>query len=359
MRILVVAPHMVGFAPGQRVRVESWADDLRDRGHDVEIAAMESEALNEVLHSPGQATHKVRLLIRDWTRQAKALVRAKDFDGVILHREASLVGPAILERIPALRGVPTIYDIDDPVFVPYRSPHNGRASTLKFHAKTDSLLRRSTAVTAINNRIGEYASEHNDSVTIIPNFVDASGYQTRSHQDLDGRMRILWIGSKTTLPNLESLAPVIAEVDQTHPLQLVVVGPAGATTSIENTEYHEWSPETERLVGATCDVGIVPVPKSPWADWKFYFKLIQYMAAGLPVIADDRGSNRAILERHCSGIAVKSHGDWARALTVLHESTELRARMGASARKAVDVHFDARHRGPLIEKVALQSFSDR
>jgi len=72
-----------------------------------------------------------------------------------VYREAAMLGPAVAERLLARRPSPLVFDLDDPTWLPYRSPTNGWMSLLKFPAKTRSLFRMSDRVIAINQAIGQ------------------------------------------------------------------------------------------------------------------------------------------------------------------------------------------------------------
>ncbi|MDQ3643607.1 MAG: hypothetical protein M3450_19605, partial [Actinomycetota bacterium] len=168
-RLAALVPNMAGVAPGQRARIESWAPLLREHGWEVDLYPFEDARLHEVIYQPGRVAAKAARLLSCSLAQARRVATMPPCDLVLVYREAALVGPALLERLVARRSTPMVFDLDDPTFVPYRSPTSGWFSLLKFSKKTNALFRMSDAVIAGNPLIGEYAARYNASVTVVPN----------------------------------------------------------------------------------------------------------------------------------------------------------------------------------------------
>jgi glycosyltransferase involved in cell wall biosynthesis len=251
---------------------------------------------------------------------------------LFIYREAALVGPAFLERLSKRLNVPMIYDIDDPVFLPYRSPVNGWMSLLKFSRKTHSLFRMSDHVIAINDLIGNYARDFNSSVSIVPNFVDTDVYRPGLRSD-SARPRIVWTGSVSTLRNLHTIAMPLRQLQNKYETQVRVI--ANGETQIEgvNLDLREWSAEAEITNLQDCDIGIVPLLDLDWNPWKFFLKTVQYMAVGLPVVARNMGSNREVIKDGVNGFLVETEQEWFDRLSLLIENKELRLKMGEAARQ--------------------------
>ena len=119
-RLIAIVPNRLGVSPGQRVRIESWAPHLEKAGWKVDFYPFEDSALHDVLYESGARYLKARRLASCYLRQLRLIMNAPPCDLVFIYREAALVGPAILERLARRFGAPIVYDIDDPVFLPYR-----------------------------------------------------------------------------------------------------------------------------------------------------------------------------------------------------------------------------------------------
>ena len=140
MKLLALLPSIYDTNPGQRFRIEQWEPLLKARGVDITYSPFETPELRKVIYSPGHTLKKISSVAQGFNRRRQELRSLQDYDLVYVFREAALLGPAWFERMVAAR-VPMIFDFDDAVFVPYRSPSNGYLSYLKFPAKTRTICR--------------------------------------------------------------------------------------------------------------------------------------------------------------------------------------------------------------------------
>jgi glycosyltransferase involved in cell wall biosynthesis len=337
-KIAALVPNVLGFSPGQRVRIELWAKHLENAGWIVEFHPYEDDDLHEIFYKKGNILGKGRGLARCYQKQLSLTLNKISADVIFIYREAALIGPALLERIAARQNIPIVFDIDDPVFLPYRSPVNGWASLLKFSKKTHSLFRLSTHVIAINRLIGDYALQYNSNVSVIPNSIDTEKYKPRSTEKVNysnAGVNLIWIGSHSTMPNLSEIAEPLKKLQAEHKSPLIVVGAGKADLEGVETEMRQWSAETEINDLQSGDIGVLPLNDSLWNNWKFFFKTIQYMAIGIPVVARRMGSNGEVIQDGVNGFLVETMDEWYDRLKLLINNPELRIKMGANARQTV------------------------
>jgi len=336
-RMAALVPNVLGAAPGQRARIELWAPYLEEAGWRVDFYPFESAELHEVLYQSGRAGIKASRLAGAYATHARRLYRGIPCDLLFIYREAALVGPAVLERMAARAGVPVVYDLDDPVFEPYKSPVNGWLSALKFHGKTHSIFRLSDHVIAINSLIGEYVARFNPSVSVIPICLDTARHFPRPAPPAgdDGPVRLVWTGSHSTMFNLQTIAGPIRRLQAETGARLRVVGVGAPRLQGVEVESCQWSAETEMSDLADSDIGLVPLGDHTWNPWKFNFKTVQYMAVGLPVVARRLGSNIDVIDDGVNGFLVETEVEWFDRLRLLAGDRELRRRMGHAARATV------------------------
>ena len=76
-------------------------------------------------------------------------------------------------------------------------------------------------------------------------------------------------------------------------------------------------------------MGISWVPDDDWSRGKCGLKVLQYMAAGLPVVANSVGVHRHMIRHGETGFLAESESDWIDAVRNLARQPELRRMMGA------------------------------
>ncbi len=120
----------------------------------------------------------------------------------------------------------------------------------------------------------------------------------------------------------------------------------------------QWSPQSEISAFRDSGIGLVPLLEHPWNQWKFFLKTIQYMAAGLAVVAQRIGSNAEVIQDGVNGFLVDTPEEWSERLSQLVEDAALRRRVGEAARAtAVERYSTQRQRRdiPLIFQEALDT----
>lgn len=354
-KVAALVPNKLNFSPGQRLRIEAWAENLTDFGWQVDFYPFESEELNEVLYKKGNYLKKFTGIISSYQKQLQAILKKPDCDVLLIYREAALIGPAFIERLAKRLNVPIIYDIDDPIFLPYQSPVNGWLSLLKFSRKTHSLFRMANHIISINNLIGDYAKKYNESVSVVPNFVDTNLYKPVEKPN-GGQAKIVWTGSVSTLQNLASIAAPLRRLQAEYDSPVRVI--ANGETSIEGIklDLRRWSPEVEISNLQDCEIGIVPLLDLEWNPWKFYLKTVQYMAVGLPVVARRMGSNGDVIRDGVNGFLVENDEEWYDRLKILIEDPELRKKMSQEARKTAIENFSIEVQIPRVAEIFEQVY---
>lgn len=339
MRVAALVPYHEDYCAGQRFRVETWARHLESRGISFSFLPFSNPELTALLYERGHVLSKARSLVKCCIQQAARVLRQSRPDVVYIYREAALIGPAIIERMTRRWGAPIVYDLDEPLFETYISPSNGRLSVLKFPSKTNDLMRMSDRVWAVNRAIGDYASQFAERVEIVPMAVDTKRYTSAPALPPLAPLRVGWMGTRTSQPNLDAIAQPLARLHQSHGAKLTVVADEPVSLEGVPVEFTEWSWEVEVPTIHRCQIALVPVKPDSWSRWKFYYKLVQCMSMGLPVVASPIGSNVEIIEDGTTGFLADTPEEWYDRLRRLSDDPALRRSMGAAARRVVEERF--------------------
>ena len=100
-----------------------------------------------------------------------------------------------------------------------------------------------------------------------------------------------------------------------------------------------WSEAREGVELAAADIGISWVPDDPWSRGKCALKVLQYQAAGLPVVANPVGVQATIVRPGETGLLATTADEWVAAVRQLAANAGLRQRLGAAGRR----HVEAEH----------------
>ncbi len=161
-------------------------------------------------------------------------------------------------------------------------------------------------------------------------------------------MTIGWIGSPLTSSYLDLLRPALAALTARIPLRLLLIGAAPTALAGLPVERVAWSQDTEAAEIARCDVGVMPLPDLPWERGKCGYKLIQFMACALPVVASPVGANRDIIVPGETGFLAARGADWVSMLSRLHHDPQLRRRMGEAGRRRAEQLYSLQITAPRL-----------
>jgi glycosyltransferase involved in cell wall biosynthesis len=346
LRLMVLVDKRTGISPGQRYRLEQWGRVTRER-HDIELDffPFESPELTRIIYQPGHKLRKGLLMMRAFLRRRADIRRAADYDGVIIYRWAALIGPPVYEKQLFKLGVPTFFDFDDALWQEGGTAQsiNGRFAALKFAGKTPSTIAGVSAVTAGNEYLADWARQRNDNVHILPTTIDLASYPLIPEPAADDPLVICWTGSNTTLAHFEHARGALELVAARRRLVVKVIcdrPPANPITGAE-TVFIPWQEEGEAQTVGDCHIGIMPLPDDHYTRGKCGLKALQYMATGRPVVISPVGMNCDLVQHGDNGFLARQEDEWVELIERLADAPELRARIGAAARRTVEQGYSA------------------
>lgn len=291
-----------------------------------------------------------------FTRRIATLRSASDYDAIWIEKEALPWLPWAIERRFLPKGVPVIVDYDDAIFHRY-DRHRSRLVRTLLGRKIDAVMARADLVIAGNAYLRDRAVQSGAKRTeIVPTVVDLDRYDPITPRS-DGRPRIGWIGSPSTAPYLHTIMPAVERVASASQADWIAIG-ARDDQLAPPFKSMRWSEDEEVALLRTLDIGIMPLPDDDWSRGKCGYKLIQYMACGLPVIASPIGANCDIVIPGENGFLPDGQEEWANTLGQLLANPDLRIRMGTAGRAIVEQRYSLQSQAPRLAEL-LRSVSKR
>ncbi|MCE7963456.1 MAG: glycosyltransferase family 1 protein, partial [Acidobacteria bacterium ACB1] len=270
-------------------------------------------------------------MVRGYVKRIGLLRRLDEYDAVFVYREAALLGPAILERLIARRK-PIIYQLDDPLFVPYKSPSNGYLSYLKFFGKIKEIIRISSVVIVNSTAIRQYAEQFNTNIWQIPSLVDSDLYAyDPTDQDAD-TVCVGWSGSPTTIKNIKMVEEPLRRISAGGLCKISLIGADDFNLTDVIHTAKKWNSNTEVDDLRAMQIGLVPLPAdNPWNPFKFIMKTAQYMTLGIVPVGTPSASNSEVIRHGENGFLAANDNEWFDHISQLASDGKMRREMSHQA----------------------------
>jgi glycosyltransferase involved in cell wall biosynthesis len=304
MNLLVITnnPRRASF----RQRIEAYFDILRDSGIGCEVGKLPTGI---------------------W-RRGTFLKQAAHFDGVLLHKKGLNLVDAFWLRKYAKK---VIYNFDDAVMYSEKKPE--RDNTRHFRAWRRTVKIADMVITG-SPYLAECAQRFNGNVKVLPIGIKVSDYSTDRPVESDGKVRLVWIGSKSTLHYLLQIRAVLEEIGARFgDVILRVISDDFPDLEKMPVEKRLWSVLTRGVELATSDIGLAPLPEDRFTKGKCSFKVLEYAAAGLPAVASPVGTNTQHVCDDITGFLAANKQEWFEKICRLVKDRQLRKKMGGAARE--------------------------
>ncbi|MDQ8022488.1 MAG: glycosyltransferase family 4 protein [Moraxellaceae bacterium] len=315
--------------PSARFRVRALIPLLAEEG----LAMREWPARHGAYPPPGLIA-RVKWAPRALAERAVAMREAAGRDGkgadvALFQRELLSTMHTIEDR---WRG-PAVFDVDDAVWLNQR------------FGGIDRIAQRLGRAICGNAYIADHFSRH-AKVWVLPTAVDTAHYQPAKSVARDAGARVMvWSGSASGLPYLQDIAPALARIMTSLPdVRLRIVcnqAPDLRGLPAERVDYWPWDPATEVEALQTAHLGLMPMPDTAWTRGKCSFKMLTYMACGLPVLVSPWGMNAEVLAHDELGLGARNADEWLDAAVALLRDDTLCRRLGDNGRRVVLQHYSA------------------
>lgn len=278
---------------------------------------------------------------------------ALDFDGVLLHKRCLKFFDALWLRFYARK---IIYDFDDAVMFDDENPERVSYKRQKAFQRT---VKLADLVIAGNSYLADHANKFNQNVKILPTGFDTKAYNLEIEPNDDGKIRLVWIGGKSTLKYLIAIKPALEQIGKRFGNAVLRII-CDDFFDLQNMEVEkcQWSLETQVADLLTSDIGLAPLLDNRFTRGKCGFKALQYAAAGLPTIASPVGVNAEYVLDGITGYHACQVQQWVDKISQLIEYPNQRKQIGKAAREVVK-DFDVSILGRRLINLITQSIEKK
>lgn len=340
LSVLFVAPHPIE-GPSTRFRICQFLPALDNAGIRPTLRPFVSSSLAPILYGRGRLPLKLSVTALGTALRAVDVLRATRVDLVYVLREAFPIGPGIFERLMDTASGRFAYDFDDAIWC-RATNYDNPLDRLRDWKRPAKLIGRATRTVVGSPILAGYARRHArnpDNVVTIPTVVDTRIFHP-SPRGGDGTVVVGWIGTPRNTSYIQAIWPELVDAHRRAPsIRYVFVGADAFDTGGVPVEFRRWSLADEVAEIQKFDVGIMPLPDDEQARGKCGFKLIAYMACGVPCVASPVGANTHVLANGSTGLLVGETLSWSDALVALAGDADRRRHLSTTGRTWVEANY--------------------
>ncbi|NWL19514.1 glycosyltransferase family 4 protein [Pseudomonas umsongensis] len=335
MKILFLSKYS-RMGASSRLRFLQYIPALEESGVEVVVKSLFDDDYLKYLYSSGK--RPVLRTMYCYLMRLFTIFTVRQYDIIWIEKEVFPYFPATVERLLRFFAPPYVVDYDDAIFHNYDlSSHSLIRKTLG--KKIDVVMRNARCVIAGNDYLAIRAKAAGaKDVVVVPTVVDKDRYLAKRDSACEPLV-IGWIGSPSTQKYVVAIRQALLSVCNEFGARVMLMG---ATPRIVEelpeipVEVLPWSEDGEVDFIRQLDIGIMPLVDGPWEKGKCGYKLVQYMASGLPVVASPVGVNVEIVDVNRCGILADSPAEWESALRKLLGNADQRLDYGRAGRAAVE-----------------------
>lgn len=276
---------------------------------------------------------RVEALRHDAAGRLAQLHRAGRYDVVLLQRK--LLPGWQLDWLRA-RSRRLVFDFDDAVV--YRDSYDPRGPHCPRRARRFARTVQAADVILAGNSflagLARDAGARETAVRVLPTCVDTNRLRPAPGTEARQELVLAWIGSSSTLKGLEQERELLTALGrEVSEATLRLICDRFAVFDPLRVEAVPWSEAGEISALATADAGISLIPDDLWSRGKCGLKVLQYLACGLPVVANAVGVHPEMIRPEHNGFLPGSAAEWFAAVRTLRDDPHRAAEMGRAARR--------------------------
>jgi glycosyltransferase involved in cell wall biosynthesis len=338
--VLFLLPYPLHKAPSQRFRVEAFFSLLEKNDISYKTDVFFTSKAWAVLYKKGSFFYKVLAVVLGFLKRFITVLFAFKHKYIFIHREAAPLGPPVFEwLLTKVHRRKVIFDFDDAIWIPNVSENNKIALAIKCFWKVKWICQWAHKVSVGNDFLANYAKKYNSKVIYNPTCVDTEYRYNKSANQKQNPITIGWTGSHSTLPFLNMMLPVLRNLEQSHTFRFLVICDHKPDFDLRSFTFKLWNKDTEIEDLSKINIGIMPLTNDLWSEGKCGFKIIQYMALGIPAVASPVGVNKKIIDQGVNGYICEDDEQWLKYLSALIADEKLRIVLGKNGKEKIKKEY--------------------
>jgi len=283
-------------------------------------------------------------LLKQYLRRLMIVLKMRSYDLIVIEKEIFPNLLLLFEKIFYFFNQNCLLDYDDAIYVNYQKNRLLRN-------KIPGIIKLAKVVTVGNEILYKYCRKYNPNTYLVPDTLDIKKYSPKIGYTSNPPYIIGWTGTPVTACFLKLITSSLQRLSKEIPFILRCIGSRDFKIHRVNVENIEWQEKKEPEIIRTFDVGIMPLTDEPFNRGKSGLKIIQYFAAGVPVVASPVGWNKRLVQSNTNGFLAYNEEEWYQYLKLLLQNTNLRKRLGEAGRKFFEQEFAFRKIAPELLKI--------
>jgi len=238
---------------------------------------------------------------------------------------------------------PRVLDVDDAVWL-----NNSRA-----HKNFSKLASLCNGVICGNQFIADQVKEWNSQVIVLPTAVDSKRFhpivRAPSSQQIIGWSG-LYAGSKYLLGIELALYQILSKRKDVVLRVVSDKRPKFKLLKESMVEFIPWSPECEVRTIQEMTLGLMPIDDTQWSRGKCSYKMLLYMACGVPVVVSPYGMNKEVLDQAPIGWGAQTTEEWIERIEHILDHTSEAKDMGRAGRTLIEERYSLSIVAPKLSK---------
>ena len=348
---ILILPRYSELGASSRYRFYEYIEHLKEDGFECTISPLFSD---KYLVKTYSRSYRVFEVIRCYLKRIIILFNIRKYDSCLVEKELLPFFPYFIEFVFFSLCNKYVIDYDDAIFHRY-DDHKSPIIRYLFSNKIGKLMKNAECVLVGNEYLYDYAKFNLcNNIKIIPTVVDIEKYD-KVATEKNEQFTIVWIGSQATVQYLlEVIEPITRVCNKVNGKLLVV----GAIIDVPNIQLElvEWSQDSEVEYLKSAHVGIMPLSDNKWNLGKCGFKIIQYMACGIPVVASPIGVNTKIISDRRTGFLAHTADEWFNCLYLIFKGID--KSITTAAYQNIVNNYSMSYAVPLFIKTIRNSLSN-